>query len=250
MGLIPTDDRQYLEERFGKELEHEVKIELFTRSSLSQAVDDNATTHRDSELAELAEACQVTEQLFAELATISLKIILEWHDLDTPSGEQAAVAANINPEMLPAFQYKSAGLAGTSRYFGMPTGFEFGTLIETISDFSRSTTELSATTQQKIKAIDTPLEILIFVTPTCGYCPAAVRMANQAAMLNSNLSVAVIEANEFNDLANSYYVYGVPRTVINEKTGFDGAVSEAVFVTNLERAVKAAQNQQEISPKA
>jgi alkyl hydroperoxide reductase subunit AhpF len=132
----------------------------------------------------------------------------------------------------------------------MPTGFEFGTLIETISDFSRSTTELSATTQQKIKAIDTPLEILIFVTPTCGYCPAAVRMANQAAMLNSNLSVAVIEANEFNDLANSYYVYGVPRTVINEKTGFDGAVSEAVFVTNLERAVKAAQNQQEISPKA
>jgi alkyl hydroperoxide reductase subunit AhpF len=132
----------------------------------------------------------------------------------------------------------------------MPTGFEFGTLVETISDFSRSTSELSATTQQKIKAIETHLEILIFVTPTCGYCPAAVRMANQAALLNPNLSVSVVEANEFNELANSYYVYGVPRTVINETTAFDGAVSEAVFVTNLERAVIATQKQLEIGPKA
>ena len=68
-------------------------------------------------------------------------------------------------------------------------------------------------------------------------------MANGAAILNPQLSVSVIEANEFNDLASSYYVFGVPKTVINEKISFDGAVSEPVFVTNLERAVKASQVQ-------
>lgn len=43
-------------------------------------------------------------------------------------------------------------------------------------------------------------------------------------------------------MASSYYVFGVPKTVINEKISFDGAVPEPTFVANLERAAKAASN--------
>ena len=39
----------------------------------------------------------------------------------------------------------------------------------------------------------------------------------------------MIETAEFPELAKRYNVVGVPRTVINESFGFDGAPSEKAF---------------------
>ena len=47
----------------------------------------------------------------------------------------------------------------------------------------------------------------------------------------------VIEVAEFPDIAQRYHVRGVPKTVINEETDFDGAVPEAML---LQRVVDAA----------
>ncbi len=61
-------------------------------------------------------------------------------------------------------------------------------------------------------------------------------MAHQLAMTSPLITVDIIEANEFPDLAEQYYVYGVPKTIINEKVQFEGAVPERVFMTNLVKA--------------
>jgi len=40
----------------------------------------------------------------------------------------------------------------------------------------------------------------------------------------------MVEASEFSHLSNKYNVMGVPKTIINEKIQFEGAVSESLFV--------------------
>ena len=64
----------------------------------------------------------------------------------------------------------------------------------------------------------------MFVTPTCPYCPPAVILAQQMAYYSPRVRADMIEATEFPPLAQKYNVYGVPRTVINEKEFIEGAV--------------------------
>lgn len=49
-------------------------------------------------------------------------------------------------------------------------------------------------------------------------------LAVSFAMINPNITASVIEANEYPDLSQRYEVYGVPRTVINDKEAIEGAV--------------------------
>jgi hypothetical protein len=62
-------------------------------------------------------------------------------------------------------------------------------------------------------------------------------LAVSFAAKNPNITASVIEANEYPDLAQRYNVYGVPRTVINEKDAIEGAVPPN---TLLERVLAAA----------
>lgn len=58
-------------------------------------------------------------------------------------------------------------------------------------------------------------------------------LAVSFAMLNPNIKVSVIEANEYPDLARRYDVYGVPRTVINESAAIEGAVPPDVLLERI-----------------
>jgi len=63
-------------------------------------------------------------------------------------------------------------------------------------------------------------------------------LAVSLAVHNEHISAEVIEANEFPDLSRRYDVYGVPRTVVNESIAIEGAVSEAVLIDKLLKAVQ------------
>ena len=51
-----------------------------------------------------------------------------------------------------------------------------------------------------------------------------------------NVTADVIEANEFPDLSRRYGVSGVPKTIINDKVEFTGAVPEEHFVAAIQQA--------------
>lgn len=63
-------------------------------------------------------------------------------------------------------------------------------------------------------------------------------MAHQMAIEFEHVTADVIEANEFPDLSRRYGVSGVPKTIINDKVEFTGAVPEADFLAAIERAVE------------
>jgi hypothetical protein len=158
MAIIGEEDRQYLDERFGKEMQKPVEIEFFTSLSLH--------TDEAIESDERAEACEVSLQLYNEVADVSPLITVTLRDLDTPEGTSAAEAAGINQKLLPAAILRGDGIAGQSRHYGVPAGYEFGTLVENVIAVSRGESKLNEKTSAAVAGIVQPTHIQIFVTPT------------------------------------------------------------------------------------
>jgi len=52
------------------------------------------------------------------------------------------------------------------RFYGLPSGYEFGTLVEAILDVSRGDSGLSEPTRAAIKELTQPVHIQVFSTPT------------------------------------------------------------------------------------
>jgi predicted DsbA family dithiol-disulfide isomerase len=53
-----------------------------------------------------------------------------------------------------------------------------------------------------------------------------------------NITADVIEASEFPDMSREYGVTGVPKTIVNDKVEFVGAVPEQHFLAALQQAVE------------
>jgi predicted DsbA family dithiol-disulfide isomerase len=52
-----------------------------------------------------------------------------------------------------------------------------------------------------------------------------------------NVTADVIEASEFPELSQAYGVSAVPKTVINDKVEFTGAVPEEAFLAAIQQAL-------------
>lgn len=63
-------------------------------------------------------------------------------------------------------------------------------------------------------------------------------MAVQVALESERFTFEVFEAMEFPHLAQKYAVTAVPKTVINEATWVEGAVSEEVFLDSIKQTLK------------
>lgn len=116
------------------------------------------------------------------------------------------------------------------RFLGLPAGFEFGMVVEAIERLSAGAADLTPATVEALAEAEEAIEILVFTTPTCRYCPAAVSLANRLALASPQVTAVTVSANEFPQLSTAFGVQGVPRTVVNRRGAFVGAVPEPVFV--------------------
>jgi predicted DsbA family dithiol-disulfide isomerase len=62
-------------------------------------------------------------------------------------------------------------------------------------------------------------------------------LAHQMATEFAHVTADIIEANEFPDLSQRYQVTGVPKTIVNDKVEFLGAVPEEHFVAAIQQAM-------------
>jgi alkyl hydroperoxide reductase subunit F len=76
------------------------------------------------------------------------------------------------------------------------------------------------------------------VTLTCPYCPRMVRLAHQLAFVNEHIRADMVDAAEFPTLVERYHVHGVPRTVINGRPAFEGALSAEAAVLEILKEVE------------
>jgi hypothetical protein len=64
-----------------------------------------------------------------------------------------------------------------------------------------------------------------------------VRLAHHLAVASDQIRGICVEATEFPDLARRYSVMAVPKTVINDRVAFEGALPEPEFVDAVLSAV-------------
>lgn len=188
------------------------------------------TTDADEHACEI---CGDTRQLAEELAWLADgKITTRVYDLERDAERASAYGI----DKAPAVAVLRGGETETDygiRFYGIPSGYEFSTLVEDIKMVSAGASELSPATRETLSRLTAPLHIQVFVTPTCPYCPRAVLLAHKLALASELVKADMIDASEFPDLSDRYGVHAVPRTVVNDIVHVEGAVPEEVFVEKL-----------------
>jgi glutaredoxin-like protein len=224
MEMLDQEVRDFTRQKFETELVNPVELVYFTEEK-SPLVVPGQPVSSDCQL------CQEIKQLLEELSSLSDKIKLTVYDFK----REAARAAEYHLDKIPAIVVKKEVDTGI-RFFGIPSGYEYMSLLEAIVDASRGQTELSPATKEALKKLTREVNIQIFVTPTCPYCPMAVRLAQQMALESPLITASMIEASEFPELSQKYDVMGVPKSIFNETLTLEGAVPEEVY---LEQVLKA-----------
>jgi glutaredoxin-like protein len=183
--------------------------------------------------------CNETQELLEEVTALHDKIELSVYDVN----ENLDIANRYNVTNAPGIVIAAKDDSGIKnlgiQFSGIPSGHEFSTLINDILIVSKRDSGLDAKTREFLKHLDKPLHLQVFVTPTCPYCPRAVLLAHQMAMENPAMIRAEgVEAAEFPEMANRFYVRGVPQTVINAGSGMVvGAVPEQHLLAEIQKAL-------------
>jgi glutaredoxin-like protein len=139
---IQADVRKALQNMIGP-----VKLVMFTQ--MSSALE--------------CEMCSETRALVEEIAALSPagQLTVEVYDLldDKAATEQYKV------DKIPAIAVVGAQDYGI-RFYGIPSGYEFSSLIDDIITVSKAESGLSAATKAAVAKINQPVHIQVYVTPT------------------------------------------------------------------------------------
>jgi glutaredoxin-like protein len=177
--------------------------------------------------------CDPTRQIAEELAELSDMVSVEVHDFD----QDRSLAESFGVDKVPATIVMSPDKDYGIRYFGIPSGYEFMSLLEDILMVGTGEVDLQQSTLDVLKSIKVPVHMKVFITPTCPYCPRAVRMSHKFAYVSDFIRGDMIESMEFPALANQYNVMAVPRTVINDRAFLEGAAPENMLIDKILEAL-------------
>jgi len=214
MAFITERDRKGIQDRL-KALDNPVRLINFTQELECQF-------------------CRETRQLATELAELSEKLTVDVYNfqIDKDRVDQYRI------DKIPAIVVEGTKDYGI-RYYGIPAGYEFASLLETTVRVSQGDSGLTPESREKIGRLDQPVHIQVFVTPTCPYCPVAVVTAHKLAVESDLITADMVETTEFPHLAVRYTVRGVPKIIVNETIHFEGALPEHVFVQEVVKALEA-----------
>ena len=174
-----------------------------------------------------SETIPIARQILGELVGLSDRITLEEVNvvLDTERAAQFGI------ESAPAVVLLRAGEDTRMRFLGAPSGYEFMSLVEAVILAGTSESGLTAESRALIaEHVTGPIDIKVFVTPTCPHCPSAVMLAHRMAVESPHVTATCVEATEFMELSRKFHVTGVPKTIINGEVEIMGAVPEDAFV--------------------
>lgn len=150
MPLIPEQDQGTIRTIFDEKLTGDVNVTYYTQHDSGLIVPGQECAY-----------CRETRELLEEVAGLSEHVTLNTKDFVRDEAE----AQRMGIERIPAFVLEGWN-KGRVRYFGIPAGYEFSTLIEDMIDVSTGEVELSETTRKALDGLQQDVHIQVFVTPT------------------------------------------------------------------------------------
>jgi glutaredoxin-like protein len=227
MGIIGAEDAAQLKDVFAQQLTRDVTLVHYTQRE-SRIIVPGVVP---------CATCRDNLQLLEELVEFSDHLALEVHDF---KGE-AELAADAGIDKIPATVVRAADGGERARFFGVPSGYEFTTLLEDILEVGGGGSQLSPKTEAALAGLEGDVHIQVFVTPTCPYCPAAVRMGHALALASPRVTADMVMATEFPHISQRYAVMAVPKVVVNETRSFEGVMAEELFVEQVVNAASGAE---------
>ena len=215
MALVNDEVARELRQEFTK-LTHPVRLAVF-----SQALAD-------------PESEQV-KRLVEEVAALDPRLSTEAHNFVLETEKAQALGIQRTPAIAILGPDRDYGI----RMYGTPAGYEFGTLVDAILDVSSGDSGLSQPTRDALAALNRPVHVQVFSTPTCPYCPPAVLMAFRFAIESDKVTADGIEVTSYPELAQRYRISSVPKTVVSNKLEFVGAGPEAMLLKHVQEAAAA-----------
>ncbi|BFI76604.1 thioredoxin family protein [Sulfurisphaera ohwakuensis] len=116
-------------------------------------------------------------------------------------------------------------------YYGIPAINEFWPFLNALVRISNNVIQLDE--KEKELAANIYGNIKLFVTPDCTKCPIAAELLYQLPILNSNISLEIIDVTTYDDLGKKYRVLNVPKIVLNEKTEIPGSFPPTIILKML-----------------
>jgi len=220
MAVLDDKVKEEVKNMF-KDLKQAVRLIVFTR-------DDTITVPGKE-----CQTCKDNETLMKEVSELSDKISIEVYDIAKDDDKVKVYGIDRVPVTL-VQSNKDFGV----RMYGIPAGHEFATLLNAINIVSKSSSQLSSQTIEKLKTISKAVHIQVFVTLSCPYCASAASMAHNMALENDNIKADMINAQEFSELTQKYNVFAVPKIIINETIQFEGALDENAFLEKILQSVE------------
>ena len=141
MALLDANTRQQVADELA-DLENPVKLMVFTQTFECQY-------------------CMETRQLCEEIADLSEKISVKIYNFVTDKDK----ADEYGIDKIPAIAVIGARDYGV-RFFGIPSGYEFMSLLDAVKTVSAGETDLQPETMAFLNGLKEPLHIQVFVTPT------------------------------------------------------------------------------------
>ena len=142
MAFLNPQDEQAVREQFAQ-LTESVKLVVFSQS-----------------LGGAADLCRENEQLVREVAALSDMLSVE--TLNLAIDRERAEAYGV--DQVPAIVVEGARDYGL-RFYGVPSGYEFGNLIDSIVVASTGAPDLSDDTKASLSALAGDVDIKVFSTP-------------------------------------------------------------------------------------
>jgi glutaredoxin-like protein len=105
--------------------------------------------------------CRETRQLVEEVASVSDQISAEIYDFVADKAQSDEYGIDKIPAIAVVGE-KDYGI----RFFGIPSGYEFSSLIESIKLASTGEAQLSPAGIEFIEGLEEPVHIQVYVTPT------------------------------------------------------------------------------------
>ena len=219
MGIIGDEDTAQLKDIFAQQLTSDVTLVHYTQRE-SRIIVPGVVP---------CATCKANLELLQELVALSDHLYLEVFDFVA----QAEVAAEHGIEKIPATVVRGTDGGERARFFGVPAGYEFTTLLEDILEVGGAGSQLAPEAAAALEGLANDVHIQVFVTPTCPYCPAAVRAGHALALASDKVTADMVMVTEFPHLAQRYSVMAVPKIVINETRTFDGTLSDDLFLEQI-----------------
>jgi glutaredoxin-like protein len=141
VGLISDDDALEIRERL-KSMVHPVKLVHFTQEL-------NLEYGREA------------KQLLSELLALTDKLSLEVYNFLLDKEK----VAEYDVDKVPATAVRNGKDYGI-RFYGLPAGYEFATLLDAILSVSQGDSGLKGENKEKLANVTQPVHLQVFVTPT------------------------------------------------------------------------------------